>query len=73
MDRCCNPTLPKILTQGEDGSLYAIDRFGNVSAYDPKTLDNIEGVKLPLATKVRINGTNYFEFQGRKYHAKPFN
>ena len=72
-DRFRNPTLPKILTQGADGNLYAIDRFGNVSVYDPKTLDKIEGVKPPQATKIRINGTDYFDFQGRRYHAKPFN
>ncbi|OFK85623.1 hypothetical protein HMPREF2796_10490, partial [Eikenella sp. HMSC071B05] len=71
--RFINPTLPKVFTQGADGNLYTIDRFGNVSAYDPKTLDKIEGVKLPQATKVRINGTDYFEFQGRRYHAQPFN
>ncbi|MGE9549578.1 hypothetical protein [Snodgrassella sp. CS2] len=63
-----NPTLAQAVVVGEDGNINLVDRQGNMTTYDKKTLKPIKTTQIPIH---EINGKRYFNYGGKKYYADP--
>ncbi|NUF09849.1 hemagglutinin repeat-containing protein [Snodgrassella sp. ESL0324] len=66
--RYINPTLAKAVVVDRNGNINFIDRQGNVTTIDQATNNPIKNTQIPIH---EINGTRYFEFEGKKYYADP--
>lgn len=63
-----NPTLAQAIAIGKDGNINLVDRQGNMTTYDKKTLKPIKTTQIP---NHEINGKRYFNYGGKKYYADP--
>ncbi|WP_100152692.1 hemagglutinin repeat-containing protein [Snodgrassella alvi] len=64
-----NPTLAQAVVIGEDGNINLVDRQGNMTTLDRRTLKTLKTTQIPIH---EINGKRYFNYGGKKYYADPF-
>jgi hypothetical protein len=67
-ERYDNPTLAQAVVIGADGNINLVDRQGNMTTIDGKTLKPIRTTQTPIH---EIHGKRYFNFEGKRYHADP--
>ncbi|WP_239327018.1 hemagglutinin repeat-containing protein [Snodgrassella gandavensis] len=63
-----NPTLAQAVVIGADGNINLVDRQGNMTTIDSRTLKPIKTTQIPIH---EIHGKHYFNFEGKRYHADP--